>query len=55
MCTEMTKTYDDILGLCQLLYICEAEQDALKWQGWNWLVGAGGGGGGVEVGMCLTQ
>ena len=26
MCTELTKTYDDMIGLRQLLYICKAEK-----------------------------
>ena len=30
MCTEMTKTYDIIIGLRQLLYMCKAEKTQLK-------------------------
>ena len=30
MCTEMTKTYDDRIGLRQLLYICKAEKIPLN-------------------------
>ena len=30
MCTEMTKTYADMIGLWQLLYICKAEKTHLN-------------------------
>ena len=30
MCTEMAKTYDDMIGLRQLLYICKAEETHLN-------------------------
>ena len=30
MCTEITKTYDDMIGLRQLLYICKAEKTYLN-------------------------
>ena len=30
MCTEMTKTYDDMIGLWQRLYICKAETTHLN-------------------------
>ena len=30
MCTEMTKTYDDMIGLRQLLYICKVEKTYLN-------------------------
>ena len=30
MCTEETKTYDDMTGLRQLLYICKAEKTPLN-------------------------
>ena len=30
MCTEMTKTYDDMIDLRQLLYICKAEKTYLN-------------------------
>ena len=30
MCTKMTKTYDDMIGLRQLLYICKAEKTYLN-------------------------
>ena len=47
MCMEMTKTYDDGIGLRQLLYICKAEKTPLN----NKVVNGGSGGGG----MCLTN
>ena len=40
MCTEITKTYDDRIGLRQILYICKAEKTTL-----NDKVVFGGGGG----------
>ena len=30
MCTEMTKTYDIMIGLRQLVYMCEAENTQLN-------------------------
>ena len=30
MCTEMMKTYDDMIGLRQLLYICKSEMTHLN-------------------------
>ena len=30
MCTEIMKTYDDMIGLRQLLYICKAEKTDLN-------------------------
>ena len=30
MCTEMTKTYDIMIGLRQLLYMCKAEKTQLN-------------------------
>ena len=30
MCTEMTKTYDVMIGLRQLLYMCKAEKMQLN-------------------------
>ena len=30
MCTEMTKTYDIMIGLRQLLYMCNAEKTQLN-------------------------
>ena len=30
MCTEMTKAYDDRIGLRQLSYICKAEKTPLN-------------------------
>ena len=30
MCTEMTKTYDIMIGLRQLLYMCKAEKTKLN-------------------------
>ena len=30
MCTEMTKTYDTMIGLRQRLYICKAEKTQLN-------------------------
>ena len=35
MCTEMTKTYDDMLGLWHLLCMCKAEKPHLN-EGFNW-------------------
>ena len=47
MCTEMTKTYDIIIGLPQLLDMCKVEKTQL-----NDRVATGGGGG---RGLCSTN
>ena len=49
MCMEMTKTYDDGIGLRRLLYICKAEKTPLN----NKVVNGGSGGGGYVFNELL--